>query len=311
MKKGATMTGSTQQARPTFVLGVGAQKAGTTWLQAYLDHFVQSDFGEIKEYHVWDALTLPLCADYDARSSSQPMRRRLRGLARRLRRQPRRAFEIRQDLQRDPERYFDYFERILARPGIAMTGDITPSYCGLDVAVLEKIRDGFMRRGIDVRAVFLMREPVERSLSAIRMFRRNGVSREGVDITLPDAEILPAYLKSPHARMRNDYIVTISALEAAFEPGEIYVGVYEAMFTDTEFDRLNAFFGLEPRPAFRDRSFNTTKAQDDIPQEIRQAAMAQLEQVYSACFSRDPGLRALWPAGAEMVDRLSENRTVR
>ena len=43
----------------TFVLGLGAQKAGSSWLHAQLNRRRDADFGFLKEYHVHDALTLP------------------------------------------------------------------------------------------------------------------------------------------------------------------------------------------------------------------------------------------------------------
>ena len=43
----------------TFVLGLGAQKAGSSWLHAQLNHRRDAEFGFLKEYHIHDALTLP------------------------------------------------------------------------------------------------------------------------------------------------------------------------------------------------------------------------------------------------------------
>ena len=40
--------------KPIFVLGVGAQKAGTTWLHEYLASLPEVDLGFMKEYHVFD-----------------------------------------------------------------------------------------------------------------------------------------------------------------------------------------------------------------------------------------------------------------
>ena len=43
----------------TFLLGLGAQKAGTAWMHRYLESSPQCDPGFRKEYHVWDAVDLP------------------------------------------------------------------------------------------------------------------------------------------------------------------------------------------------------------------------------------------------------------
>lgn len=284
---------------PVFVLGLGAQKAGTTWLYAYLDHFARSDFGEIKEYHIWDGLYLGADRGWDTRPLRQPWRRHLRHLLQPLRGGPRDPFYIRQSFQRTPARYFDYFQSILSRDGIAITGDITPAYCGLEAEHLAFVKDGFAARDIPVRVVFLLREPVDRCLSAIRMFRRAGVSQEGVDISLPDPQALLAYLGTPNGQMRSDYTHTLNAIAAVFEPAETYIGFYESMFGAEAFDRLNSFFDLPPAPEFLERKFNTTKQGADLPAEVRQAAMQRLEPVYRDCFARYPELRGLWTAGAE------------
>ncbi len=41
------------------MLGLGAQKAGTTWLSDYLRSSPQYDYGFRKEYHVLDVVDLP------------------------------------------------------------------------------------------------------------------------------------------------------------------------------------------------------------------------------------------------------------
>ena len=46
------------EMQKTFLLGVGAQKAGTSWLHDQLNRRRDADFGFLKEYHVFDALEL-------------------------------------------------------------------------------------------------------------------------------------------------------------------------------------------------------------------------------------------------------------
>jgi hypothetical protein len=45
-----------------FVLGLGAQQAGTTWVWKYLSQMNGADFGFAKEYHVFDTIHLPECS---------------------------------------------------------------------------------------------------------------------------------------------------------------------------------------------------------------------------------------------------------
>ena len=120
------MTATTEEPG-VFLLGVGAQKAGTSWLHAQLNRRSDSDFGFLKEYHVHDALTLPAAGFSHRRRRSLLKPRTWR----------------RQRFLDRPERYYAYFARRLKRRHIRLTGDITPSYSGLSASTLSRIRQGF------------------------------------------------------------------------------------------------------------------------------------------------------------------------
>ena len=282
-----------QTQEPTFVLGAGAQKAGTTWLHAYLSHFDDVDFGPIKEYHVWDGLSVPEFIEFDARSIAIGPRRRLRHLWRGLKRLSQEDIFLRRRLQSHPDRYFDFFAGLLAQDGIRLTGDITPAYCALPVDTLRLIRDGFARRGIRTRAVFLMRDPVERCLSALRMYKRGGRSRQGADISLPDNEMLLRYMETDQAQLRTDYPATLERLEAVFDSESLLVGFYESMFEPDFFADLNRFFGCKPNPDFIARRFNTTERME-ISDSLREQAAERLRPIYVSCAERFPEARRLW-----------------
>ena len=143
------VTGMTER-NGTFVLGLGAQKAGSSWLYAQLNSRRDSDFGFLKEYHIHDARTLPEAGFSNRRKRSLIKPRTWR----------------RQRFIAQPKRYYDYFASLLRRPGIQLTGDITPSYSALSVGTLKDIKANFEQRQISLRPVFLMRDPIERIISS-------------------------------------------------------------------------------------------------------------------------------------------------
>jgi hypothetical protein len=280
-----------------FVLGLGAQRAATTWLWWYLRQHEETDLGALKEYHVWDAVGVSGLGYF---SHVSPLARLRRGLARRgrgrvgsrLARRPRRrgADLLRERLQRDPEQYFDYFAGLLARDGVRLTADITPSYCALDAETLGRIREGFRARGIDVRVVYLMRDPVERCRSAV-MLRRHaarvpplrGLERE-----------LRRYAVGRQARLRTDYPRTLAAIDAAFDPEQVFLGFYETLFTAEEVERLSRFLGIEPAV---DLALNRVHGiQESEPLSPRTTAYVReaYADVYAACAERFPVTREIW-----------------
>ena len=147
----------------TFLLGVGCQKGGTSWLHNYLSKHPNTNMGFAKEYHIFDALTIPACERHRDEKSRysfvfKDMKYKL---------WPRRLLgvKLRREFYSDTGKYFDYFDRI-AEPsdGVTLTGDITPSYAGLSPEVYKEIKDGAEARGFRVKVIFLMRDPVERCI---------------------------------------------------------------------------------------------------------------------------------------------------
>ncbi len=53
-------TTESSESNKTFLLGLGNQKCATSWLHKYLSQNTNFDGGFAKEYHIWDALDIPL-----------------------------------------------------------------------------------------------------------------------------------------------------------------------------------------------------------------------------------------------------------
>jgi hypothetical protein len=134
-----------------FLLGVGAQKAGTTWLHDYLSRHKSADLGFRKEYHVFDALSARGKGFFETRIRRG--RAQLAELEERLETSEQLlvspgnknggTFKL-LDFLYDYDNYFDYFNGLYIKDSITLTGDITPAYSGLSSNVFQTIRDGFI-----------------------------------------------------------------------------------------------------------------------------------------------------------------------
>lgn len=271
-----------------FVLGVGAQKAGTSWLHWYLQQAPNADCGALKEYHVWDARLLPeararrVDAAQAARVPAQALRRRM---------------------QTDPEAYFDYFATCLQRPGISVTGDITPLYGALPAGAIAQIAEGFERRGIACRVVFLMRDPVARCRSHAAMLFARGKPLPALGI-VPErdgfAALLEALYQSPDAQMRTRYDHTIAQLETALPAQDLYLGIYEEMFDPAPLERLSRFCDVPCRPELTRRVVRQGGGGGAIPEGLARDMARHFAPVYDACQARWPQVRQLWPGFADL-----------
>ena len=243
--------------RKTFLLGVGAQKAGTTWLYQYLRGHPDCAMGRIKEHAVL----------YTALSDTRPSTRfvakadALITLLERLKaqaehRRPDAAVQAELlDLMDNISSEFDLayylmtFERLLAAaPTARLTGDITPEYSLLSGDELARFRQMIEAAGYDLKVVFLMRDPVERAYSALRMTDRNRLGA-GLPVPVPAAERFDTQAIEPWVEGRTRYEVILENLDAAFDPGQVHLAFYETFFTEESLSRLLAFLGIAPHPA--------------------------------------------------------------
>ena len=156
----------------TFLLGVGAMKAGTTWLHDYLAASPQCEPGVRKEYHVFDSLDLER-EPYLLGRVVAKARGSLDEVEHGRPTDP--TYLLQAAMIADEQLYFDYFTALFARsPETRLTMDITPGYAVLSAARLSSIRAQFERRGVRPVAAYLLRDPVERIWSQVRMQKRRG-----------------------------------------------------------------------------------------------------------------------------------------
>jgi hypothetical protein len=277
MTPGATIPGATPPGATTsgtFLLGLGAQKAGTAWMHRYLESSPRCDPGFRKEYHVWDALDLP---------SGRVVRERIE-----------KQGGDRARFLADPDAYVDYFAGLLGRDGVRLTADITPSYAGLSVERLAGIRAAFEQRGVRPVAVYLMRDPVERVWSAVRMdVRRSG----NTDDRAVEARLRTIADGDQYDR-RTRYDLTMASADAAFD-GAVFYGFYERLFDVSTLEELCAFLGIDfVEPDFG-RQVNVSPKEDgDLADDTVRGLVARFAPVYEAVALRFPevDLPSLWPS---------------
>lgn len=261
-------------SKRTFILGLGAQKAGTTWLYDYLATSTLVATQSIKEYHVWDALHVPDMANLlvAAHDSERSFEDRVRYL-----------------LQQSPDNYFEHFAGMMRQQGKGIACDITPSYSGLGRDVLRSIVEGFSRRGIVTKAVFLMRDPIERCWSSARMASRNEHGHTRVE----EADVL-RWAKSSVSEMRGRYDVTVGEIEAVFPAHQAHLGIYEEMFRPDRLASLSEFCGVPFSPSHTEKKLNVSEKAAPLGDAVCAEIAHHYQDVYRFAAARFPQTTALW-----------------
>jgi hypothetical protein len=278
----------------TFLLGVGCQKGGTTWLHRYLTTSPQFVPGYRKEFHVFDSLHLPPEEESRRRLLTQAANHAANPRAD----NPRAAGAVhRLSMFLDPQFYFDYFTGLLHRsPEARLVADVTPAYSMLPTEVLEQIREGFGQRGITTLPVFVMRDPVERIWSHIRMQARVHPEHEAAQTD--SAAYLLAHHAQPEYASRTAYDETIRKLDSVFGPEQVFYSFYERLFTDTEVRRLCDRAGIDfVDPSF-DQRHNSSPSAAPLSDETTRTVAEHYAGVYRAVAERFPDVSVpdLWPS---------------
>lgn len=239
----------TSQSAPVFLLGVGAQKAGTSWLSHYLRQHPETAMGKIKELQFFNSHF----ADPDRPGMIEHNMKRAISAIQNRRKEVKYGKDFQYDsrmignlesvlMHYEPSRYPQYFEDIWKRnPTMRLTGDITPDYAAMSREGTAKMARFVGKLPFRVKVVFVMRDPVERAYSAFRM--RNRKRRIG-GLRVPLRGSFLTFCQSKAARARSGYHETIENLEAAFETDSIHYAFYEELFTDPEIQRLCDFLEI-------------------------------------------------------------------
>lgn len=263
----------------TFVLGLGAQKAGSSWLHAQLNRRRDAEFGFLKEYHIHDALTLPEAGFSNRRQRSLIKPRTWR----------------RQRFIAQPQRYYDYFTSLLRRPGIQLTGDITPSYSALSPLTLQEILANFEQREISVRPVFLMRDPIERIISSQRMqLRKQNQLNHDAEVNA----LRQLCMERPErVNLRSDYGHTLMALSQIFDPSACFIDLYERLFTPESWQRLCDVLNVPYEEPDWEQQVNVSRTDTSIPDDVM-AELGAWQAPTMAAVRQSMGhldLAQLWP----------------
>lgn len=266
---------------------MGATKAGTSWLHRQLQRHPQCHFRSLKELHYFDALERgTLQKEFDRHEAMQ--RDLLNRLASRdgvpTGEQSRRLQDRRDWLEvlhlkvEDRSAYIDYLQKGAGTARVV--GDLTPAYALLPTRRMRAMAS----MAEDVRALYILRDPVERLWSHVRMIagRRDP---EGVVTRRRADQIFDRVLAGEESQIsdRSNYARALRRIGNAFAASHRLFDVFEEMILKNGLGRLWHFLGLsqlpaDPAPVHAGQALAMTAAQ-------RQAAANWLAPQYDAAYA--------------------------
>lgn len=269
---------TTKKAHFPKFLGIGAARCGTTWLADRLSRYPDVWIPRVKEIH------------YFTRSSRYPGPSQLEDgtVAQRL-------FSTRLPYRRYRRKLLRAVASNIARPSLSkltwdanfllrkagddwyaslfsqgygkITGEITPRYCVLELDDIRRLRSLIP----DLKLLFLMREPVDRTWSIIKYHEK----RQGRPLTALPIEQLQERAFHPAVLQQSDYESILRRWRTVFPAEQIFVACFDEIVggPDALMARVCRFLGISdptvlPGAAGGGAKVNASSAKP-MPAELR------------------------------------------
>ncbi|WP_417247966.1 sulfotransferase [Celeribacter sp.] len=238
----------------TLMFCVGATKAGTSWLYQYLHGHDECALGAVKELHYFDSLDLDNAGF--ALKALEKQAAKWRAVAAAANGGERDAAldrvcdaELLGELIAQGEENTDGYVAYLTRhaDGKKLVADLTPAYALLSEERLAQMAD----LAPDVRVVFIMRDPLDRLWSHVRMNAKRRL-KPGQDIAQKSRNILNRAVRKNMEEgivARGDYPVIVEKLKRAVPADRLHITFFEEMITPQGVQNLCDFLGLTYQPA--------------------------------------------------------------
>jgi len=285
--------------QPTFLLCVGATKAGTSWLFDHLAGHPDCYLRSVKELHYFDPPESGL-SRMQARSNQSEIARLT---ARLTEVGPEQAAGMRRRIADmtawnavldqgpgDLDAYRGYL--CDGRSGQKVVADVTPSYALLPLAGLRRLAEV----AADVRILYLMRDPVARLWSHVRMLAARE-AKPGQDLAALAGARMDRALAGDDLYFggRGDYRGCLERLRAVFAPGRMLAMFTEELMTLPGVARLWAFLGIGPGPVdFASRVHEGVRL--PLSAAHRDRARMALRDQYDYVAQAFPTLPSAWSA---------------
>jgi len=299
-----------------YFFGVGAQKAGTTWLHDLLETYPDCAVPPVKELHYFD---IKYISEKGTKTHSIYRHRvsQLAQMASGFERDVRKYWESasldQQDRRQKPdiyqngyldnvnvqkrlsniakfarylqiqdiETYKQYLVELAQNKGAGSIGEITPAYSMLPESAFREMDQHFP----GCKFIYIMRDPVDRFLSQLR-FRRKLLKKKGTDED--PVSYFDQAVEDPGYLQRSDYSRLMDVLESVIPAERIHYEFFERMLSpDSVVESVRSierFLQLRPKDEGELLSFVKVKKNVSEAADFSEAQISRVRSLLSGVY---------------------------
>lgn len=195
----------------------------------------------------------------------------------------------------NPSAYFDYFKNLFDRYKKKCMYDLTTEHCFVDFGGWVKILKEFARRGIRVKILCMVRDPIERIHSAVRM---KAQAKFGEYWTkAQEDEIFTKFSRGYLFQQRTKYNVKIPVYEKVVGKENVFTVFYEELFNGIDdFKELCEFLEISYMKPEIANKVNESKYYYDLTDLTKKWLLEEYQETYDwaeKVFGKDR-IRNIW-----------------
>ena len=274
-------------------IGIGAQKAGTSWLFRRLEELPEFSLPPIKELHYFDRnrkydsphtlahsnFLLKLCNFWW-----------LKNLNRRL------LKNLFQDDKKHLNWYFNYFFSnyndsfyLKLFEGLnGIKGEVSPSYSMLDIDDIQKIHELLPQLNL----VLLLRDPIDRAWSHYNYINPKD--------KILDLAHFKSFINAPKQEKRSNYLEIIENYTSVFPKEQLFIGYYDQIKVHPQqlLENVVSFLGGDAKQVANycklDKRNNVNKDKLEIPEHFLEELKIKYEPLIKALAISLKGYAVQW-----------------
>jgi hypothetical protein len=296
-------------ADPTLLICVGATKAGTSWMYRYLYDHEAFCVRAVKEYLYFTIFKNKklmrnlkvlnfLIVQYEARfleAEAADDIIRILNLSRRI--DDTKALFMALSAERsDDAAYLGYLQAGRTHETVVL--DVTPADALLEPAEILRIS----KLPIRVKLRYLMRDPLERLWSHVRMVAKRSM-KEGQDFLAACQDILKRVVynhEEAHIVTRGDCKSNITRFTSVFDSSQFQIGFSENLQNGPKFDAMCAHWGIKATSARQIKPAHVGLAAP-FPEALRRDSLKFLKTQYDFVADNFAELPANWRKNRELL----------
>ena len=267
--------------RSKFFVGIGSQKAGTSWLWAYLQSHPEVGRSPVKEFHLFDSKYTATCAGFNRKFPR--IKKYLRRFDAYIGTSPIKGWRLLAHylgtLAYREGSYRKYLD--LVAQGKLLGGEITPTYAMLEADGIQAIETALDRPNY----LWILRNPADRFWSHVRFRAR---WKDDLTGTAAITELLDQDIYRLHSAHKRTYL----AYRDIIADGRLHIMFYEQVFdaatSQKVCDALCDFLGLGHHQADRMKQVNVGDkwSTDIFDRAAVVAAMAEDYRFFAETFGQ-------------------------